>query len=85
MSPMPWPAVMHQLQKCIIFVKYFLVLSTYYLIQHCPRLVDPVAIKNVPAIKILHLLDDLYKLSQLRLAITSFKVVQLLEDLYKLT
>ena len=46
---------------------------------------DPLAIKTVTAVKALQLLDDLYKLSQLRLAVTAVKAVQLLEDLYKLS
>ena len=40
------------------------------------------AIKVVTAVKALQLLDDLYKLSQLRLAVTAGKAVQELEELY---
>ena len=45
----------------------------------------PLTTKAVTAVKALQLLDDLYKLSQLRLAFTAIKAVQLFEDLYKLS
>ena len=45
----------------------------------------PLTIKAATALKALQLMDDLYKLSQLSLAVTAFKAVQLLEDLNKLS
>ena len=46
-----------------------------------PKALDPLAIKAVTAIKSQH---DLYKQSQLRLAVAAIKAVLLFEDLYKL-
>ena len=53
--------------------------------RQLPKALSHLAVKAVIAVKALQLLHDLYKLSQLRLAVTAVKSVQLLEDLYKLS
>ena len=53
--------------------------------RQLPKALSHLAIKAVIAVKALQLLHNLYKLSQLRLAVTAVKAVQLLQDLYKLS
>ena len=53
--------------------------------RQLPKALSHLAVKAVIAVKALQLLNDLYKLSQLRLAVTAIKAVQMLKDLYKLS
>ena len=52
---------------------------TQYIIKHCSVYISTtlgsLAVKTVTAVKALQLLDDLYKLSKLRLAVTAVKAV----------
>ena len=53
--------------------------------RQLPKALGLLAVKAVTSVIPLQLLYDLYKLTQLRLAITAEKAIQLLEDLYKLS
>ena len=53
--------------------------------RQLPKALGPLPVKAVTAVKALQLLHDIYKLSQLRLAVIAVKAVQLLQDLYKLS